>query len=145
MLNGFKFLAAAALTLLPLPVLAQSCGTLPVRPAIAAPSVIKGQKSEAEAADARHQAFVQVKTWQDAVKPYRDCLNGIIAGDKKKMAQADAKKDADAIKQWKAEAAAADKAFNSSVDTEELIVNDFHAVQAAYCMRKDADASSCPD
>lgn len=42
------------------------------------------------------------------------------------------------------EAAAADRGFNDSVNMEETVVNEFHAIQAAYCARKDVDKSSCP-
>ena len=31
-----------------------------------------------------------------------------------------------------------------SVNMEETVVNEFHAIQAAYCARSDVDKSSCP-
>jgi hypothetical protein len=140
MLMKFKFLAAAVL-LFPASAMAQTCGTAPARPAIPKQASLT-DKSTADVETAQHQAFASVKDWQSAVKPYRDCLTGIVNGDKQKIAGAGT--DATQIAQWKAESAAADHAFDVTVDTEELMVADFHAIQAAYCMRKDSDAAACP-
>jgi hypothetical protein len=139
MLTKFKLIAAAVL-LFPASAMAQTCGTAPARPDIPKQKSLS-DKSTADIQTIQHQAFATVKDWQSSVKPYRDCLAGISTADKQKIAGSS---DATQIAQWKAESKAADHAFDATVDTEELMVADFHAIQAAYCMRPDADASVCP-
>jgi 5'-3' exonuclease len=125
------------------PALAQSCGSAPIAPAL--PSVTQiNQKSPADAGAAKHDAFIEIKRWQDELKTYRACMTNVSTQDKQKMSQADPKKDADKIKSMQDEIANANHEYDASVDMEERVANEFHAVQAAFCARPDTDKSSCP-
>jgi hypothetical protein len=125
------------------PALAQSCAGEPIAPAFASAADIQ-HVSPAAAAAAKHDAFVEIKNWQRDLKTYRDCLTGLSKLDKRQLAGLDPDKDADKIAGLQAGAKAASHAFDASVDMEERVVNEFHAVQAAYCARGDVDKSSCP-
>jgi hypothetical protein len=128
-----------------LPALAQTsaCGSQPFAPALATPAEMN-QKSAAEAATAKHDAFMDVKNWQGDLKTYRACLDAQGSKAKADLAGLDKTKDADKIKTLKDQVAQADTGFNASVDAEEKVVNEFHALQAAYCQRTDVDRASCP-
>jgi hypothetical protein len=125
------------------PALAQSCGSEPIAPAVPSASDIK-QKVPAEAEAAKHDAFVEIKNWQRDLKTYRDCLTNISNSDKRQISQLDPKKDEDKLKRLQDEATGATHQYDKSVDMEERVANDFHAVQTAYCARADVDKSSCP-
>jgi hypothetical protein len=125
------------------PGLAQSCGSAPIAPAFPTAAEIK-QKSPADAAAAKHDAFVEVKNWQADLKTYRDCVTNISNDRNRQAAGLDPKKDADKIKQLQSEAKAATHQYDATVDMEEKVVNEFHAIQAAFCGRSDVDRSSCP-
>jgi hypothetical protein len=137
-LLAFAFMGVAAT-----PAFAQSCGSAPIAPAIPSVADIK-QKAPADAAASKHDAFVEIKNWQADLKTYRDCVTNISNGDKRQLAQLDPSKDASKVKQLKDEASSATHAFDQSVDMEERVANEFHAIQAAYCARADVDRSSCP-
>ncbi|HEY1961639.1 MAG TPA: hypothetical protein VGG69_04400 [Rhizomicrobium sp.] len=137
-LFAFALLGVAAT-----PAIAQSCGSDPIAPAIPSVAEIK-QKAPADAAASKHDAFVEIKNWQADLKTYRACLTNIGNGDKRQLSQLDASKDASKVKQLKDEAAGASHAFDESVDMEERVANEFHAIQTAYCARADVDRSSCP-
>ncbi|MBV8800048.1 MAG: hypothetical protein JOY77_09890 [Alphaproteobacteria bacterium] len=123
--------------------LAQSCGSAPIAPALASATEIK-QDSPAAAAAAKHDAFVEIKSWQDELKSYRACMVSFGNEAKRQIPQLDPQKDADKLKRYQDQVKAADHAYDTSVDMEERVVNEFHAIQAAYCTRSDVDKSSCP-
>jgi hypothetical protein len=125
------------------PVVAQSCAGEPVAPAFASAADIQ-RASPAAAAAAKHDAFVEIKNWQRDLKSYRDCLTGLTKMDKRQLGGLDPNKDADKIAGLQADAKAATHQFDITVDMEERVVNEFHALQAAYCARSDVDKSSCP-
>jgi len=125
------------------PARAQSCGSAPIAPAL--PSVAEiNQKSPADAATAKHDGFIEIKNWQTELKTYRACITNLSSDDKKQIREADPKKDADKVKRLQDEAAAADHQYDATVDMEERVANEFHAIQAAFCARPDTDKSSCP-
>ena len=59
-------------------------------------------------------------------------------------AQSASKPDKDKIAKLKGQIDATQHAYDQSVDSEERIVNDFHALSTAYCARSDVDRASCP-
>jgi hypothetical protein len=125
------------------PAFAQSCGSAPIAPAL--PSVAQmNQKSPADAQTAKHDGFIEIKRWQDELKTYRACMTNVSTQDKQKISQSDPKKDADKIKGMQDEMANANHEYDASVDMEERVANEFHAIQAAFCARSDTDKSSCP-
>lgn len=123
-----------------------SCGGEPIPPAI--PSVAElGQMAPAAALKAKHQAFLDVTTWQKGgLKDYRSCLDADENQVKRDRANAasQSKPDQDRIKQYDGQIAADEKASQRSTDTEEHVVNDFKALSTAFCDRADVDKSSCP-
>jgi hypothetical protein len=121
----------------------QSCGNTPFAPAIPSPADVKA-KAPADAHAAVHDAFLDVKNWQGDLKTWRACLDDQDAADKRSIAQADPKKDVDKIQPWKDQIAQDGHVFDASVDNEEKVVNEFHALQTAYCTRTDIDKSTCP-
>lgn len=125
------------------PAVAQSCGGEPIAPAFASAANIQ-HAAPAAAEAAKHDAFVEIKNWQRDLKTYRDCLTGLTNMDKRQLVGLDPNKDADKIAGLQAEAKAATHKYDATVDMEERVVNEFHAIQAAYCARNDVDKSSCP-
>src|ERR1041385_4440268 len=123
------------------PALAESCGSAPIAPALASAADMK-QKSPDDAAAAKHDAFVEIKNWQTDLKTYRACMVNYGNEAKRQIPQLDPKKDADKIKRYQDQVSAANHAYDATVDMEERVVNEFHAVQAAYCGRTDVDKSS---
>jgi hypothetical protein len=121
----------------------ESCGNPPFAPAIPSPADLKA-KSPTDAHSAVHDAFTDVKNWQADLKTYRSCLDGQDAAAKREIAQADPKKDADKIKGFKDQITDDGHVYDASVDNEEKVVNEFHALQVAYCTRTDVDRSTCP-
>ena len=103
-------------------------------------------KAPAEAAAARHSAFADVRRWQGSLKSYRDCLNATVKNAKRDAEEnaRSGKPDKDKLAQSNEAIAAVNHAYDASVDQEEHVVNEFHAAQVAYCMRKDVDVSTCP-
>jgi len=130
------------------PAWAQSsnCGGEPIPPDV--PSVAAlGQMSPADAQKAKHQAFLDVTSWQkNGLKDYRSCLDADENQAKRDRANAasQSKPDQDRIKRIDAQIADDEKANTRSTDTEEHVVNDFHALSTAFCARPDVDKSSCP-
>jgi len=122
-----------------------SCGSEPIAPAI--PSVAEiGPKSAADAQKAKHQAFEDIRAWQGALKDYRSCLESDQNETKRQVqdAQTQSKPDKDKIKKLQDQIQADVKDYDHSTDSEERVVNDFHALSTAYCSRADTDKSSCP-
>jgi len=137
-------LAAVILAVCTAPALADNkCGSMPIPPALPSGGDI-AKMAPAAAETAKHQAFLDVKNWQTNLNDFRDCLNSLIDTDKQRMGQLDPTKDSSKITDLQMEIDGATGAHDSSVDAEEKVVNDFHAVQAAYCMRSDVDQSTCP-
>jgi hypothetical protein len=138
-------LALCVLLLSAAPAFAQSggCGSVPFAPAMPTPADMKS-KSAADAKAALHDAFADIKNWQGDLKTFRACLDGQGSQAKNALVGLDKTKDADKIKELKDQKQAADKQFDSSVDQEEGVVNEFHAAQASYCMRADSDKTVCP-
>lgn len=122
-----------------------ACGQEPIPPEIPSAADI-GQKAPADAAKAKHQAFEDIKAWQASLKDYRGCLDGDENQTKRDRANAasQSKPDQDRLKQYDGQIATDEKATSHSVDTEERVVNDFHALSTAFCSRADVDKSSCP-
>ncbi len=136
-------LAAAALGLTITGALAESCGSAPIAPALPTAADINA-KAPAAADAAKHDAFVEIRNWQNDLKDYRACLVNVSNGAKRQISGLEAEKDKDKIAGLKADAGRANHEYDDSVDMEERVVNEFHAVQAAFCARKDVDKSSCP-
>lgn len=140
-------LAAVISVVVVAPAWAQSsCGGEPIPPAI--PSVAElGQMTPAAALKAKHQAFVDVTTWQKGgLKDYRSCLEADENQIKRDHATAasTSKPDQDKLKRLDGQIADDEKANQRSADTEEHVVNDFHALSTAFCERTDVDKASCP-
>jgi hypothetical protein len=136
-------LVVAVLGLTATSAFAQSCGTMPVAPDMPTAAEI-AQKSPADAASTRHNAFLDVKNWQADLKTWRDCLDQMSADDKTHIQQADPKKDDSKITGWQADKTANDTAYQQSANTEASVVSGFTAARNAYCSRKDVDVSTCP-
>ena len=136
-------LAAAAILVSAVPAMAQSCGSLPIAPAIPSAAEIM-QKSPADAATTRHNAFLDVKNWQADLKTYRDCLNSMATTDDRRISTANPQKDADKISGWQEEKKAMSAAYDHSADSEKRVVSDYSTMYNAYCGRTDVDQSVCP-
>ena len=123
----------------------QRCGDSPIAPVIPSPAEMR-QKSPADAAAARHSAFMDIRRWQGSLKSYRDCLNATTDTDKREVSetQHSDKPDKDKIAKLQQEITGASQAFDASVDQEERVVNEFHAAQVAYCTRSDVVRATCP-
>lgn len=138
---------AAALAMMTAPAFADSgtCGDEPIPPAIPSAAEI-GQKAPADALKAKHQAFEDIKAWQLSLKDFRNCLDSDENQAKrdKQNALSQSKPDQDRIKSIQGQIDADEKANAHSTDTEERVVNDFHALSTAYCSRADVDKTSCP-
>jgi hypothetical protein len=121
------------------------CGDEPIAPLIPTVAEMKA-KTPAEAATSRHTAFLEVRKWQSDLQSYRNCLNAAVAEDKRKLgeAQRSDKPDKDKIEGIQKDMTSTGAAYDSSVDEEERIVNDFHGALVAYCARQDVDRSACP-
>jgi hypothetical protein len=121
------------------------CGDLPIGPVIVAPADIL-KKSPADADAAQHGAFLDIKRWQRSLKSYRECLNAAVETDKREIGevQRSDKPDTKKIDKLKQALDALGPAWDASVDEEERVVNQFHAVQVAYCSRNDVNRAVCP-
>ena len=140
-------LVSAISLMIATPALADSgaCGSEPIAPAI--PSAAEmGQKSPADAQKMKHQAFLDIRQWQGALKDYRGCLDGDVASIKRDRANAasQTKPDQDRINGFDAKIKADQQANDRSADDEERVVNDFNNLSTAFCARADTDKSSCP-
>lgn len=127
------------------PVWAQtsSCGSVPFAPAMPAVADMK-TKSVADSETALHDAFTDIRNWQGDLKTYRSCLDGQSAQAKAALAGLDKTKDADKIKDLTDQQAMSGKLYDQTVDQEEKVVNEYHAAQASYCSRADANKAKCP-
>ena len=134
---------AGLMVLVAAPALAQSCGSPPIAPAMPSAASIK-QKAPAAAAAAKHDAFLDIKNWQADLKNYRACVESERSQAKTELAGTDASKDAGKVKRLKDEIDGADHEYDTTVNAEEEVVNEFHEIQTAYCGRKDVDLATCP-
>ena len=122
------------------------CGDLPIGPVIPSPGDIQ-KKSAAEAATVQHGVFLDIKRWQGSLKSYRDCLNATDNTDHTALGEAQRggdKTDTAKIDKYTSAIANLGHAWDASVDEEERVVNQFHAMQVAYCGRSDVNRASCP-
>ena len=122
------------------------CGDPPLGPVIASPADIQ-RKSPADADAAQHSAFLDVKKWQIALKSYRDCLNASEDTTRRDLGEAERggdKSDTKKIGDLQQGLTDLKHAWDASVDDEEQVVNEFHALQVAYCLRNDVNRASCP-
>jgi hypothetical protein len=121
------------------------CGDLPIGPVLPSPADIQ-KKSPADADAAQHGGFLDIKRWQGSLKAYRDCLNATDDTDRREIGEAQRSDKPDTKKIDKLNAAIGNlkQAWDASVDEEERVVNQFHAMQVAYCSRSDVDRASCP-
>ena len=123
------------------------CGDLPIGPVVPSAAEIQ-QKTAAAAAAAQHGTFLEVKKWQIALKSYRDCLNATVDTDKRELGESQRgggdKTDTNKITKLQGDLTDLQHAWDASVDEEERTVNQFHALQVAYCGRSDVDRAVCP-
>jgi len=121
------------------------CGDLPIGPVIPSPADIL-KKSPADAAATQRGAFLDIRRWQGALKSYRACLNATEDTDLREIgeAQRSDKPDTKKIDKLTAERTDLGHDWDASVDEEERVVNQFHALQVAYCGRNDVNRSICP-
>jgi hypothetical protein len=136
-------LAAMALGVTATGSAADSCGSAPIAPAFATSADIS-TKAPAQAEAAKHDAFVEIRNWQNDLKDYRACLVNVTNDAKRQISGLDPSKDKDKIAGLQQTGNRASHGYDATVDMEERVVNEFHAIQAAYCARKDVDKSSCP-
>ncbi|HUJ46978.1 MAG TPA: hypothetical protein VLV55_07585 [Rhizomicrobium sp.] len=134
---------AGLMVLIAAPAFAQSCGSPPIAPAMPSADSIK-KKAPAAAATAKHDAFLDIKNWQADLKNYRACVQAESSQAKTELTGTDPNKDAGKVKRLKDEIDNANHEFDSTVNSEEEVVNEFHAIQVAYCTRTDVDLATCP-
>jgi hypothetical protein len=122
-----------------------SCGSIPFGPAMPSPADMK-TKSVGDAETALHDAFADIKNWQNDLKTFRDCTDKVGSQTKAAMAGLDKNKpdDKDKLRDLQDQKTEADHLYNQSIDEEEKVVNGFHAAQASYCLRADANKAKCP-
>ena len=136
-------LAAAIFAAAAAPALAdQDCGSPPIGPAIPAASDLNGKAvaaGRAEVLDAYHQ----VKAYQAALKPYRECLVKQAVNDKAEMDADIAKPDKDAAAKVQQRLDDRQKYYDSTVDAETQVATDFNNLHVAQC-KVDTDPSICP-
>ncbi len=138
------FLTAAFLAVAATPAFAAegTCGTTPLAPAI--PSVKDEASKPVEAARADiFAAYHQVKAFQAALKPFRDCLLAQAKVDQTALADATAKNDKTKIAAVKQTLADRQKIYDGTIDTEQQVATDFNNLHVSQCTR-DTDPSICP-
>jgi hypothetical protein len=143
--NMFKslFLTAAILAVAATPAFAESaCGPAPIGPAIPRASDEASKPVEAARADI-FAAYHQVKAFQAALKPFRDCLSSEDKRDLTALADAKAGKDKDKIASLTQSLVDRGKLLNGTVDTETQVATDFNNLRTAQCTR-DTDPNVCP-
>jgi hypothetical protein len=142
-------LGVAVLLVSAMPALADAaaCGDTPVPPALPSASDIN-HDSPADAAKAKHQAFLDVVHWQKSdLKTFRDCLSAATNDDNRKIAAAQQSGDknaADTVAGLQADMTKLNGLYDASVDTEKRVVGEFAAISSAFCSRKDVDQATCP-
>jgi hypothetical protein len=121
------------------------CGDPPIAPVIPSPADMR-QKPAADAEAARNAAFEDIRRWQGALKSYRDCLVATVNTDKRNMGEVvrSDKPDKDKLASFQKEIDASNRAYDTSVDEEERVVNQWNAAGTAYCLRSGVDHATCP-
>ena len=138
------FLTAAVVLVAATPAFAADgdCGAAPLAPAIPSASDEASKTVEAAHADV-FAAYHQVKSFQAALKPYRDCLITQAKNDQAALTAATDKKDNAAIEKAKQTLADRQKIYDGTIDTEQQVATDFNNLRIAQCTR-DTDPSVCP-
>lgn len=119
---------------------ASDCGTAPLAPAIPSPSEEACKTVEVSHADVV-AAYHQLRAYQDALKPFRECLITQAKNDQAALAAATAKDDKAAIEKAKQTLADRQKIYDGAYDTENQVVPEFNTLRDAQCLR---DPSVCP-
>jgi len=136
------FFAAAIFAVAAGPALAEECGSPPIGPAIPAASDLNGKAVEAGRAEVL-AAYHQVKAYQAALKPYRECLVKQAANDKAEFDADVAKPDKDAAAKVQDRLNDRQKTYDGTVDSETQVATDFNNLHMAQC-KVDTDTSICP-
>lgn len=138
------FLTAAVMLMVAAPAFADdgSCGSAPLAPAIPSGSDEASKTVEAARADV-FAAYHQVKAFQAALKPFRECLMTQAKNDQATLAAATAKNDKDAVEKAKQLLSDRQKIYDGTIDTEQQVATDFNNLRVAQCTR-DTDPSVCP-
>ena len=137
------FLTAAILAVAATPAFAESaCGPTPIGPAIPSASDEASKPVETARADV-FAVYHQVKAFQAALKPYRDCLLSEGKTDQTALADATSKKDKAKIASLKQSLEDRQKIYDGTIDTEQQVATDFNNLHTAQCTR-DTDLSVCP-
>jgi hypothetical protein len=146
MSNKFVLAAALAAVFAAVPALAEnSCGTEPLAPAIPPASDLSGKTADVARAEV-YDSYKQVKAFQAALKPYRDCLLAASGVDKKAVTDAQANPDKDSkskITALEQDMSDLQKAYDHTLDTEQQVANDFNTLHMADC-KTDTDPNVCP-
>ena len=122
------------------------CGDMPVAPDLPTAKDI-ANKAPADAAAAKHQAFLDVVGWQKQVKNYRSCLEAAQKEDKRASVDAQQRGGDDVdqrVTELNADVNEGDVRYNASVVTEQQLAGEFGEISKAYCSRSDVDKTTCP-
>jgi hypothetical protein len=118
------------------------CGSAPLAPAIPSANDEVSKTVEAARADV-FAAYHQVKAFQAALKPFRECLVTQAKNDQASLDAATTKNDKDAIGKAKQVLSDRQKIYDGTIDTEQQVATDFNNLRVAQCTR-DTDPSVCP-
>ncbi len=138
------FLTAAVMLVAAGPAFAADgdCGAAPLAPAIPSANDEVSKTVEAARADV-FAAYHQVKAFQAALKPFRECLMTQAKNDQAALADATTKNDKAAIEKAKQTLADRQKIYDGTIDIEKQVATDFNNLRVAQCTR-DTDPSVCP-
>jgi hypothetical protein len=122
------------------------CGSVPLAPAIPPASDLAGKAQDAQRAEVV-DAYHQVKAYQGALQPYRQCLAAKEAADKAALTDAQSETDKDKQKEKVDELVSDMKLIvseiNSTIDTEQQVATDFNTLHTEEC-KTDTDPKICP-
>ena len=118
------------------------CGSTPIGPAIPSASDEASKPVETARADV-FAAYKQVKAFQAALKPYRECLMTQAKNDQIALADATDKNDKAKIDAAKQLLADRQKIYDGTIDAEQQVATDFNNLHMAQCTR-DTDPGVCP-
>jgi len=137
------FLTAAILVVAATPAFADAdCGSAPLAPAIPSVSDEAAKPVEAARADV-FTAYHEVKAFQAALKPFRECVMTQAKNDQVALADATSKNDKAAMEKAKQTLADRQKIYDGSIDTEQQVATDFNNLRVGQCTR-DTDPGVCP-
>jgi len=144
MSNKVLLAAAMAAAFVVMPALAdESCGSPPLAPAIPPVSDLTG-KSAAAVHTEVIDTFHQVRAYQAALAPYRECLLAASGTDKQAIADAQANPDKDSktkIANLQQEMDSLQKFYDGTIDTEQQVASQFNDLDVAACK---VDPTVCP-